>query len=96
MAVNALFTTSILLLSLGLALLEECQFLAPYRSLLFRPYLSAIALFTAALFVNIFAFVYLGFREAFLKDTGRKLAHMDKQLRTDAGLSEDLAERLRE
>jgi hypothetical protein len=96
MAVNALFITSVLLMALGLWLLEECRFLAPYRGLLFGPYLKPIALFTAALFVNVFAAVYLGLREAFLKDTGRKLAHLDKQLRTDAGLSEDLADLLRE
>jgi hypothetical protein len=95
-AVNALFITSMILMALGLALLEACPFLIPYRSLLFGPYLSAIALFTGGLFVNVFAFVYLGLRHAFLKDTGRKLAHLDKQLRTDAGLSDELAERLRE
>jgi hypothetical protein len=96
MAINALFISSMTLMAIGLALLEECPFLVPYRSLLVGPYLGAIVLFTAALFVNIFAFVYLGLREAFLKDTGRKLAHLDKQLRTDAGLSDELAQRLRE
>ncbi len=85
-----------ILMSVGLALLERCQFLTPYRSLLLGPYLGAIGMFTAALFVNLFAFVYLGLRHAFLKDTGRKLAHLDKQLRTDAGVSDDLAERLRQ
>jgi hypothetical protein len=96
MAINALFITTLLLMAVGLLLLQECQFLVPYRRLLFERYGSAIALFGGALFVNVFTGVYLLCRRMFLKDTGRKLAHLEKQLRTDAGISEELAERLRD
>jgi hypothetical protein len=30
--------------------------------------------------VNVFAFVFVLIRKFFLKDTGRKLSHLDKQL----------------
>jgi hypothetical protein len=96
MAVNALFVTTILLMALGLFLLQECQFLVPYRALLFGRYGGVIGLYAAALFVNVFAAVYLVSRKVFLKDTGRKLAHLEKQLRSGGAISEELAERLRE
>ena len=96
MAFNALFITTILLMVVGLWLLQECRFLVPYRALLVHRYGSVIATFAAALFVNLFAAVYLLCRKVFLKDTGRKLAHLEKQLRTGGSLSEELAERLRE
>jgi hypothetical protein len=96
MAVNAFFVTSILFLALGLWLLGECRFLVPYRALLLGPYLTSIALFVLTLFVNVFAAVYLVARRLFLKDTGRKLAHLERQFRTGTSVSEELAARLRE
>ena len=96
MAANGLFVTSLLLMAIALWLLGEFRFLVPYRALLVGPYLAPIALFVGALFVNLFAAVYLVSRKLFLKDTGRKLAHLEKQLRTGPGLSEELAARLQE
>jgi len=96
MAVNALFITTILFMALGLVLLEECRFLIPYRGLLTGPYARPIGLFAAALFLNIFTAVHVLCRKVFLKDTGRKLAHLEKQLRTDASVSPELAERLQD
>ena len=96
MAANALFATTVILLAVGLYLMQGCRFLIPYRTLLFEKYLDAIALFTLALFVNIFAVIYTVGRKVFLKDTGRKLAHLEKQLRTGATISEELSERLKE
>jgi len=92
---NAFFVSTIVILSLGLYLLGECRFLIPYRQLLFERYGQSIALFTAALFVNVFAAVYLIGRKLFLKDTGRKLAHLEKQLRAGQ-LSDELSRRLEE
>jgi hypothetical protein len=90
---NAFFVTTVLLLAFGLYLLGECRFLIPYRQLLFERYGEAIALYAAVLFVNIFAAVYLVGRKLFLKDTGRKLAHLEKQLRAGQ-LSDELSRRL--
>jgi hypothetical protein len=94
MVANAVFATAVILLAAGLWVMQECQFLIPYRHLIFAKYGTVIALFAAALFLNIFAAVYLIGRKLFLKDTGRKLAHLEKQLRTGTSLSDELSRRL--
>jgi hypothetical protein len=91
---NAVFITTLILLAVGIFLLQECPFLIPYRHVLFVTYGSVLAAFGAALFVNLFAGVYLSCQLFFLKDTGRKLAHLEKQLRTGESLSRELSRRL--
>jgi hypothetical protein len=93
---NAVFATVVLFLALGLFLLQECRFLIPYRHLLWVKYGVVIGGFSLALFVNLFAVIYLGCRKLFLNDTGRKLAHLEKQLRTGASISAELTDRLSE
>ena len=93
---NAIFITTVIFLAFGLFLMQECQFLIPYRRVLFVRYGEAIAFFAAALFVNLFAAVYWTCRLLFLKDTGRKLAHLDKQLGTGTSLADELSRRLNE
>jgi hypothetical protein len=93
---NAFFATTVLLLALGFFLMGECRFLIPYREILWERYGETIALFAAALFVNVFTAVFLVSRKLFLKDTGRKLAHLEKQLQTGASLSEELSRRVNE
>jgi hypothetical protein len=93
---NAIFATAVVFLALGLWLMDECRFLIPYRHVLFIKYCAYIAGFGAALFINLFAAIYLVWRKLFLKDTGRKLAHLEKQLRTGESISEELSERLKE
>ena len=68
----------------------------PYRQLLFAKYAGAVAAFSLALFLNLFAAFYLICRKLFLKDTGRKLAHVEKQLRSGASISEELSRRLKD
>ena len=46
------------------------------------------------LFLNLFAVFYLAARGLFLKETGRKLAHVEKQLHTGDTIVRDLSERL--
>ena len=95
MIASAVFVTTLFFMAIGLLLLQECQFLIPYRHVLFMKYGSAIAAFGAVLFVNLFAAVYMVCPVVFLKDTGRKLAHLEKQLRTGA-LSDELSQKLDE
>jgi hypothetical protein len=45
---------------------------------------------------NLTAAFYSIGRRLFLKDTGQKLAHIEKQLRTDDTISEELSHRLKE
>ncbi len=94
MIANAVFITTIVFLALGIFCLQECQFLIPYRHVVFVRYGSMIAGFAAVLFLNIFAAVYTVCRAFFLKDTGRKLAHLEKQLRTGGPLAKELSRRL--
>ena len=96
MLTNSLFATSIFFLALLLFLLGECTFLIPYRALLIDRYGTTIVTFLAALFLNVLAAVYLGSRKLFQKDTGRKLAHVEKQIRTGSSISEELTQRLRD
>jgi hypothetical protein len=93
---NAFLASTVIMLALAFYLMQECEFLIPYRQLLFYKYGEAIGLFTLALFVNVFAAVYAASRKLFLKDTGRKLAHLEKQLRSDESISEELSRRLKE
>jgi hypothetical protein len=96
MLANSLFVTTIIFLALLLFLLGECTFLIPYRVLLVDKYGTTIIAFLAALFLNVFAAMYLGARKLFLKDTGRKLAHVEKQIRTGSSISEELTQRLKD
>jgi hypothetical protein len=96
MLANSLFVTTIIFLALLLFLLGECTFLIPYRMLLINKYGATILVFLAALFLNVFAAIYLGARKLFLKDTGRKLAHVERQIRTGNSISEELTQRLKD
>jgi hypothetical protein len=87
---SAIFITAVVLLALGLALLQECRFLVPYRAVLINSYGETILVFGAVLAVNVFTGVYLVCRKLLLKDTGRKLAHVEKQLRDGERISEEL------
>ena len=80
MIANALILTVALLLALGFWLMGELKFLIPYRHILIHQYGSVILTWITVLFVNLFAAVYTIERKFFLKDTGRKLTHVDKQV----------------
>jgi hypothetical protein len=58
----------------------ELVFLAPYKAGLFRQHGTTIGLAILLLFLNLCATYYGIARWLFLRDTGRKLSHMDRQL----------------
>jgi len=76
---NALLLSLALLLAIGFYLMGELKFLVPYRAFLFREYGWALAVFFGGVFLNLFAGAFVLIRKSFLKDTGRKLSHIDKQ-----------------
>jgi len=80
MVANSLFLTIAILLALGFWLLGELKFFIPYKTFLFHEYGTAILVYLATLFLNLFAAAFVLNRKFFLKDTGRKLSHLDKQL----------------
>ena len=82
MIANALFITIALLLALGFWLMGELKFFIPYKLVLWRAYATPILTYVVLLSVNVFAAAFVFIRKFFLKDTGRKLSHLDKQLHT--------------
>lgn len=96
MMTNVLFATTILFTALGFFLLDECRFLIPFRRLMIEKYGTLMLAWAALLFINIYAALYFAVRKLLLKETGRKLAHVEKQLRTGPSISEELTGRLKE
>ena len=85
MIANALILTIAVLLALGFWLMGKLKFFIPYRAVLLHQYGTAILVFLAVLFINVFGIVFAVNRRFFLKDTGRKLSHLDKQLQVGQG-----------
>jgi membrane protein implicated in regulation of membrane protease activity len=80
MIANAIFAAAALMLAALFLLTGQLRFLVPYRLLLIHQYGTTILLASAVLFVNLTALVFTLGRRFFLKDTGRKLAHFDREL----------------
>ena len=68
----------------------ELRFLAPYGAALFNSYGTFIVSAVVLVFVNLSALYYALARWLFLRDTGRKLTHIDRQLIASEGVHEDL------
>jgi hypothetical protein len=94
MIANSAFLAAMVLVLLVFWLLGQVPFLAPYKALLSGQYFWLIVGAAVVVFVNLFAAVYGLTRALFLKDTGRKLAHVDRQLGTGDTIARDLSERL--
>jgi len=80
MVANALIVTIALLLATGFWLLGELKFLIPYRQVLIHQHGGVLFMWLSIVFLNLFSAVYALQRKFFLKDTGRKLSHVDKQV----------------
>jgi hypothetical protein len=96
MIANSAFLAAMVLLLLTFFVSGELSFLAPYKHVIFHEHLSVVSGALCVAFLNLFALFYLASRALFLKDTGRKLAHVEKQLRTGDTIVRDLSERLAE
>jgi len=96
MIANSAFLAAMVLMLGTFFMAGQLSFLAPYKHLILGPYLWSIVGFATLVFVNLFAVFYLTGRALFLKDTGRKLAHVEKQLHTGDTIIRDLSERLAE
>lgn len=80
MIANALFAAAVVTLAVLFFLADQLRFLAPYRLLILRHYARPILTSLVVLFVNLTALFFAIGRRFFLKDTGRKLAHFDREL----------------
>lgn len=77
---NSLFISSTALILIVFALMKRLAFLAAYKRILFVYCGGSMALFFAVLGVNLFAAALAINRKILLKDTGRKLSHLDNQM----------------
>jgi hypothetical protein len=68
----------------------ELSYLAPYKAGIFRHYGWTIVLLVGVLFLNLCALYYWIARWLFLRDAGRKLSHMDRQLGSRDAVLTDL------
>ena len=94
MIANSAFLAAMLLLLLVFVVFGELEFLAPYKALILGSYLWVVVGALVVVFLNLFGAIYLLGRVLFLKDTGRKLAHVDRLLRTPDTVVRDLSARL--
>ena len=72
----------------------ELSFLAPYKAGLFRMHGVFILSGLLLLFLNLCAAYYRLARWLFLRDTGRKLRHLDHQLKTPDAVLDELRDDL--
>ena len=91
---NALIASCLIYAVLLGVVLKECVFLAKYRELIWNQYGERILWFSVFLLLNLFGGIYQILRKLFLEDTGDRLAHLEKQLRGRATISEELTERI--
>jgi hypothetical protein len=79
MIANALLITIAFFLAYGFWLMGELKFMAAYKAVLLYAYGQWICTSAAIFFFNIFGAVLLLQRKFLLKNTGRKLSHLDRQ-----------------
>jgi hypothetical protein len=94
MIANIAFLAALTLFLFAAWLAGELTFLAPYKATLFRLYGSTIAVSALLVFFNLCAGYYIVARWLFLRETGRKLTHIDRQIIAAEGVHEDLPPRL--
>ena len=94
MIANSAFLAAMVLMLVLFVVMGQLEFLAVYKRLIFSQYLWTMVGALVLIFLNLFACFYLAGRALFLKDTGRKLAHVEKLLHTPDTVVRDLSERL--
>jgi hypothetical protein len=91
MLANAVFVATLIFLALGFWLTHELRFLVPWRDLILHSYFQSIALYCALLFANLLGLAIWIERKFFLRDTGRKLRHLDQEIHSGhSELSEEI------
>jgi hypothetical protein len=93
MIANTAFLAALTLFLVAAWLAGELSFLARYKVTLFRQHGFHLAMAALLLFFNLFGVYYAAARWLFLRDTGRKLQHLDRQLGTPDAALDDLGVR---
>ena len=87
---NTAFLAALSVFLLASWLAGELSFLARYKVALFQHHGWLIAIGTLLVFFHLCAAYYGVARWLFLRDTGRKLMHIDRQLIASEGVHQDL------
>ena len=95
MMANAAFLAAVVLFLVIGWLASELRFLAPHKAALFREHGAVIVSLVLVVFLNLCAAFYATGRWFFLRDTGRKLRHLDHQLTTPDAVLDELGRDLR-
>jgi len=82
MIANAVFVATLFFLVLIFWLSHTLVFLTPWRDYILRNYLWSISVYCSLLFANILGLTIWIERTFFLRDTGRKLRHLDQEIHT--------------
>lgn len=90
MIANTAFLAALTTFLIVATLAGELAFLAPYKAGIFRQHGLAIVGGIALLFLNLCGAYYSLARWLFLRETGRKLAHIDQQLHSPDAVLKDL------
>lgn len=92
---NAAFLAALTVFLVGGWLAAELTFLVPYKALLFERHGLRLGVAAVLLFLNLLGIYYGIGRWLFLRDTGRKLLHVDRQLTSPDAVLEDLRQHLK-
>ena len=82
MIANALFAAAVVSLAMIFVVADRVDYLVPYRQLILHGGWKPMLFSLAIVFANLTALFFYAARTFFLKDTGRKLAHFDRDLNT--------------
>lgn len=94
MIANAAFLAAMTVVLFVGWLAGELAFLAPYKTALFTHHAILIGIGLLVVFVNLCALYYTVARWLFLRETGQKLAHVDRQMGTSDTILDDLQRQL--
>ena len=96
MIANVAFLAALTVFLIAAWLAGELTFLAQYKGFLFRRHGVLIGAAALLLFLNLCAIYYGIARWLFLRDTGRKLLHLDRQLATRDSALDDVRSYLKQ
>jgi hypothetical protein len=94
MVANAAFLAMLLMLLGAVSVVGELAYLAPYKHFILAQYFWTALGALLLVFFNLFSAIYWIARLVWLKDTGRKLAFIERQLETPDTVARELSERL--
>lgn len=90
MIANTAFLAAVTVFLIAGWLATELSFLAPYKATLFQRHGWLMGVVSLVLFFNLCALYYNAARLLFLRDSGSKLLHLDRQLGTADASIRDL------